>query len=361
MIFNWQNENWNRLLTQRDRLPHALLLAGPQGGGKAQFARTLAARLLCEKATGTELACGECLACGWFAAGNHPDFRLVEPDSADSGEDDGVSESDTTVSASAGKKKSDAIKIGQIRALSDFLAVGTHRQGARIVIIQPAEAMNQATANSLLKVLEEPSANTLFLLVTHNGARLLPTIRSRCQSIDFPKPNRDEALAWLQLNKPEKLAKNKQLSDLLAHVGGMPLAAVRAAESADKFEQFLADLIAIKSVGPVATAAKWEPWLKDGKDGKSDIDKSTLTTWLQKWVYDLVAVHISGRVIYHESRLPALRAMVTGASAASLIDCYNELLRIKAVAQHPLNARLFLEDMLSRYARAVAVKNQLKQ
>lgn len=344
MIYSWQNRTWIRLLSRLDQLPHALLLAGPQGGGKSVFARTLAARLLCEKAEGATFACGECLPCGWFASGNHPDFRLVEPGGGETGDEDGESAAETVPP----KRKSEQIRIDQIRDLEEFLAVGTHRHGARIVIIQPAEAMNQATANSLLKVLEEPSSSTLFLLVSHSPRRLLPTIRSRCQTIEFPKPDRDEALAWLQQDKTARA------EELLAHVGGMPLAAAVEAASAGQLDQFVGDLATIGCAGPVATAARWESWLKEGRDGVSDMDKRTLVTWLQKWVYDLVSVKIAGRAVYHERRLPELRAASSGASASGLIDCYNELLRIRAVAQHPLNPRLFLEDMLSRYARAVA-------
>lgn len=334
-----------RLLSRLDQLPHALLLTGPQGGGKSEFARTLAARLLCEKAKGAAFACGECLPCGWFASGNHPDFRLVEPGGGETGDEDEESAAET-ISA---KRKSEQIRIDQIRALEEFLAVGTHRHGARIVIIQPAEAMNQATANSLLKVLEEPSSSTLFLLVSHNSRRLLPTIRSRCQAIGFPKPDRDEALAWLQQEKTARA------QELLAHAGGMPLAAAKEAATAGQLDQFVGDLASIGRAGPVATAARWESWLKEGKEGVSDMDKRALVTWLQKWVYDLVSIKIAGRAVYHEERrLPELRAVASGASASGLIDCYNELLRIRAVAQHPLNPRLFLEDMLSRYARAVA-------
>ena len=356
MIYPWQQQIWQQLLGRLDRLPHALLLLGPPGGGKTQFAHSFAARLLCEKATNAEEACGKCLPCGWFAAGNHPDFRLVQPGGAETEElDEGAGEGagKTTSGAAPAKRKSEQIRIDQIRALEDFLSVGTHRQGARIVLIQPAEAMNLATANALLKALEEPSASTLFLLVSGNDRRLLPTIRSRCQSIDFPKPDRTAALSWLRVNLP---AKSAQVEALLAHVGGMPLAAVDEAGMAERLEQFLTDVMAVPRYGPVAVAAKWEPWLKEGKDGSADIDKRLLTIWLQKWLYDLVLIKVSGKAVYHERRLADLRATAAGASTGGLIDCYNELLRIKAVAQHPLNARLFLEDLLARYSRAVTKK-----
>ncbi len=356
MLLPWQQQVWQQLLGQLDRLPHALLLLGPPGGGKTQFARRFSARLLCEKATGAEEACGDCLPCGWLAAGNHPDFRLVQPEASEptEGGNDGAEEpSETTLKSAPAKKKSEQIRIDQIRALGDFLAIGTHRQGARIVLTQPAEAMNQATANALLKVLEEPSPSTLFILVSDNHRRLLPTIRSRCQTIAFPKPDRTLALTWLRANLPPKSAPAEAL---LAQVGGMPLAAIDEAGWAERREQFLEDVLSLPRIGPVTVSAKWEPWLKEGKDGGTDMDKRLLTIWLQKWLYDLVSIKISDRAIYHEQRLGDLRTTAAAATTSGLIDCYNELLRIKAVAQHPLNARLFLEDLLARYSRAVTKK-----
>ena len=93
----------------------------------------------------------------------------------------------------------DRITIDQVRALDDFLHVGTHRHGARVILINPAEAMNRSTANSLLKSLEEPIASTLFILVTSESDRLLPTIRSRCQSLLVPQPTQSRAEQWLRL------------------------------------------------------------------------------------------------------------------------------------------------------------------
>lgn len=343
MIYSWQYISWERLLGRLEQLPHALLLTGPQGGGKEVFARALAARLFCEKAKGTDFACGSCLPCGWFASGNHPDFRLIVP-----GGDEISDENIESAELSPKKTRSEQIRINQIRELDEFLAIGTHRQGARIIIIQPAETMNSATANALLKVLEEPISSTLFILVSHNQMRLLPTIRSRCRIIGFPKPKRSEAIAWLREQNTIRA------EELLDHSGGMPLEATAQAANVKRLDQFIGDLAGIGLTGPLAIAARWEPWLKTDKEGLSDMDRRTLVSWLQKWVYDLITVKIADSAMFHKSRIDQLRAASAGPSASSLIDCYNELLRVRAVVLHPLNPRLFLEDMLSRYARALA-------
>lgn len=340
MIYSWQKELWSRLIEQADRLPHALLLGGPQGGGKMDFSRALAARLLCEKASGIDEACGKCPSCIWFSAGNHPDFRLIEPGSDESEGMDGDSE------PLSPKKKSEQIRINQIRALDDFLGIGTHRQGARIILIQPAEAMNQATANALLKMLEEPSSNTLFILITNNKRRLLPTILSRCQTLNFPKPTASQAIAWLRESG------TPHAEDLLSHAGGMPLAALEEAGNWERLDGFYRDLAQLELAGPVAIAGRWETWLKENKDGEASIDRRTLVIWMQKWVFDLVIMKLCGQAVFHAHKLQEVRAAAGRASITALFDCYNELLRVKAVSQHPLNPRLFLEDMLSRYARA---------
>lgn len=340
MIYSWHKELWDRLIEQIGRLPHALLLAGPQGGGKKAFAQALAARLLCEGASGSTEACGNCPSCNWFSAGNHPDFRLIEPGGDEVEDVEAESEPVTQ------KKKSEQIRISQIRALDDFLGIGTHRQGARIIVIQPAEAMNQATANALLKILEEPSSSTLFILVTNNMRRLLPTILSRCQTLSFPKPPIVLALTWLrELGIPHT-------EDLLAHAGGMPLAAVTEAGDWERLDGFYHDLVQLEHTGPVTIAGRWESWLKENKEGEAALDKRTLVIWMQKWVLDLVIMKLCGLAVFHAHKLQEVRSVAGRASLSALFDCYNDLLRIKAVSQNPLNPRLFLEDMLSRYARA---------
>jgi len=169
---------WKGLLARRERLPHSLLLVGQKGLGKFELARQFAASLLCEQPQVDGLACGKCLACNWYSQGNHPDFRLLQPDAlADEGEvEDGK------------KKPSQQITIDQVRGLDDFLIIGTHRAGLRIILVNPAEAMNRNTANALLKTLEEPAPATLFLLVSNEPLRLLPTIRSRCQVVPIAVP-----------------------------------------------------------------------------------------------------------------------------------------------------------------------------
>ncbi len=195
----WQAEDWSRLQARRDRdtLPHALLLCGPAGLGKRTFARSFAHGLLCTQPSGGS-ACGSCRSCLLLAAGTHPD--LVE----------------LTCGVRRDGTSRTEIVVEQIRDLSARLAMNSQFGGWQIVCIDPADAMNAAAANALLKTLEEPSARTLLILLADAPERLPPTIRSRCQRVEFHLPAAAPALAWL---RSEGVGEAEQA---LAAAGGNP-------------------------------------------------------------------------------------------------------------------------------------------
>jgi DNA polymerase-3 subunit delta' len=355
MILPWQASIWERLTGALGRLPHALLLAGPAGSGKRLFAEALARRLLCERAGGSNQACGGCTSCQWFDAGNHPDFRRVVPESELEEAEEAGDETETAADASdtRRRKPSQQILVDQVRALNGFVGVGTHRQGMRLILIDPAEAMNLNTANALLKLLEEPTPSTLFLLISRAPGRLLPTIRSRCQGVAFPKPDAAAARQWLAaqpgIDDPEAW---------LAFTGGMPLAAAAlAAEGTSRYRaQLIGALTDIERSDPLQTAASWEGWLKQKQDAGFVPRLAVLVGWMQKWVFDLVSCKLAGRCEFYPDAAPALKSLAGRASVADLLGFYTELGRMRRIAEHPLNARLFLEDMLLRYGRAVAAR-----
>lgn len=177
----WHDDAWTRLQARRERdaLPHALLLAGPAGLGKRDFLAAFVKGLLCQQPV-DGVPCGVCRSCQLVAAGTHPDvitlsFGLRK---------DGVTRSE--------------IVVDQIRDLSARLAMSSQFGGWQIATVDPADAMNAAAANALLKTLEEPTPSTLLILVADEPARLPATIRSRCQRIDFLVPSREVSLAWLR-------------------------------------------------------------------------------------------------------------------------------------------------------------------
>ncbi|MBK7814448.1 MAG: DNA polymerase III subunit delta' [Rhodocyclaceae bacterium] len=205
--FNWHEAAWEGLWRASAAIPHAMLLAGPSGIGKGAFAREAVARLLCEH-PGPAAACGACPSCHWLAGSNHPDFRHLRPESE--------VETDGDAPTVEIKKASRQIRIEQIRELEEFVFVGSHRGGARVVLIDPADTMNHAAQNALLKILEEPSLNVYFILVTKKIMVLLPTILSRCRVLKLPKPTSRQASDWLAING------DGQAAELLTILGGRP-------------------------------------------------------------------------------------------------------------------------------------------
>ena len=333
----WHKSLWATVAALGDRLPHAMLLSGPTGVGKRRFAEALARSLLCEAPTDEGMACDRCSACRWFDAGSHPDFRHVRPESELEGEEgDG---------GGTGERKQGGtqIKIDQIRDLNDFVFVGGHRGGRRVIVIDPAEAMNAVAANSMLKLLEEPPSSVYFILILSSNGRLLPTLRSRCQTFNFCRPSLAEGTEWLRAEG------HGTASEFLALAGGAPLSAIAEAERGVVLNR-LVDTLADPGDDPLPLAARWEGLLKN-EEGLSVAD---IVTALQKWVFDLACIRFSGAGRFFDPGRRAMVALAEGCAASALIRCYNELLQVRRLATHPLNPRLFLEEIAERYLRALA-------
>ena len=340
----WLLPLWQRAMDAGARLPHAILLAGAPGSGKRLFAEQLAQSLLCERRKPDGFACGECGSCNWFGAANHPDMHRMVPASEEGGDDDAEVE-DT---GKKEKKKSESILIDQVRDMQGLLEISGHQGGRRIVLIDPAEAMNPAASNALLKSLEEPPIDAVFLLVTHAPKRLLPTIRSRCQVWDFTRPPAAEATAWLAARGA------KDAESILGFTSGLPLAALEFAKGPmhDARKRFAQDMLALPKSDPLKLAAAWETWIKSKDADKLGLNMALLMGWLQRWISDGARLAAGDRARFFSDFAPQLGSVAQGRSE-NWLSCYNELLAYRRVAQHPLNARLFLEDVLLRVARAM--------
>lgn len=302
-----------------------MLIVGSLGIGKRAFALALAKRLLCESPSG-EFVCDVCSACRWFTGGNHPDFRWIVSEAE--------AEAETESEPAEGKKKaSQQIRIDQIRELGDFVYLGGHRGQARVIIIDPAEAMTPEAANSLLKMLEEPPESVHFLLISSHWRRLLPTIRSRCRLLTLPRPASSTATAWL-----EAQGVGAGTVTLLPLMGGAPLLALAEVERT-KIWTDLMESLSHPGNDPIALAMRWESGLKEGQSMEN------LIVLIQKKVFDLVCLRMGGR-----SRFMAMPDK--GGGIMGLMRCYDELLRMRALVSHPLNVKLFLEDIAARYIGA---------
>ena len=197
--YPWQDALWQQLAGRKQHA-HAYLLHGPAGIGKRALAERLMASLLCQRPKAQD-ACGECKSCLLLKAGSHPDNYILEPEEADK-----------------------AIKVDQVRDLVSFVVQTAQMGGRKVVLIEPVEAMNINAANALLKSLEEPSGDTVLLLVSHQTSRLLPTIKSRCVQQACPLPSEAMSLAWLAKTLPD--CSEEERVELLTLAAGSPLAAV---------------------------------------------------------------------------------------------------------------------------------------
>ena len=327
--YPWQEETWKRLIGMGLRLPHALLLYGRTGIGKLRLAEVLAQSLLCENRTEERLACGACPACAWFVAGNHPDFRRVQPEVLALAEEDAELGEEA---AESKKKPSKQIKIEQIRALGDFLNVGSHRGGYRLVLIHPAESMNPGAANALLKSLEEPSAGVVFLLVSHQPSRLLPTVRSRCHALGLAPPPRELSLRWLQEQG------NEAGAAALSFAGDAPLQAASLSDDEAETRRRLFELLSQPTTSALSLA-----------DFCQRLQPATVVDWMQKWSYDLVALASAGKARYNIEHEKKLTQLVQKMPRLELLRFCAALSSMKGIAEHPLNARLFFDDLFLSY------------
>ncbi len=310
-------------MQRKNTLPHALLLRGRAGVGKFAFATELAHTLLCQQPQAT--ACGTCASCLWLKEETHPDFKLITP------EDDSNSDKPTKKKTT----KKTQISVDQIRQLYDYLSLSTHQvAGYRIILISPAEALNLASANALLKMLEEPPANTLFILVASQPQRLLPTIISRCQVIDFAVPEPAAALAWLQTQGVE------DAEAALAYAGGAPLAALQMqAELADNVT-----LIQQLANGHQLDPSRAAPlFLAAGMERAVQV--------VQKWVFDLLNYKLTQDLHYHVQQTRALQALCKSVNLSALLQFQRHLNDVKKSANHPLSNEMQLESLLLQYTR----------
>lgn len=308
MHYPWQQAQQQLLekLQQQQRLPHALLLTGQAGMGKLDFAQAFAQRLLCSDTPQAETL---------LAAGNHPDYFFIEP-----------AEEKTTIA------------VDQIRQLQDKLQQTAHVGNYQVAIIAPAEAMNIAASNALLKTLEEPAGNTCIILVSSHAQQLPATIRSRCQKLHFTPAHDAATIQWLQ----QRISAEQDAALLLNLAQGAPLLAAAMADPAlqsqrkQVFKGF-ANVIA-QQADPVAIAAEWQ-----------DYPLTSVLSWLQTWLADITRCALQLDLsVNNPAYQQAITKLTAKATAQKAFAWYDKLLQLKQqfVRVNQLNAQLALEDLL---------------
>ncbi|MEW6386425.1 MAG: DNA polymerase III subunit delta' [Thermodesulfobacteriota bacterium] len=256
--------NYLRTAWRHGRLAHAYLFLGPEGVGKATTTRALAALLNCTQPLEGE-ACGTCPSCRRLAAGTHPDFRVIVPTS---------------------EGRQPQIKIEQIRELRRLTAYPPVGEGWRVVLIKPAETLNDASANALLKTLEEPPPRHLLILTAGVEDDLFPTVVSRCQKLAFtplPAPLIREEL----IRRGRSEAQAAWLTALSGGSLGRALA-LDPEELLRQRGQVLADLKQL-SQGPASPVLDWA-----GRLAKSGPESDNFLLLAQLWYRDLLIRRFGG-------------------------------------------------------------------
>lgn len=314
--YPWQLQEWQQLSQQitAKKLPHALMFAGAKGIGKRHLAMSLAQLLLC-LAPIEATPCGKCRGCMLNKAQNHPDLIVISPE-----------------------ESAKAIKVDQVRALIDDLGKTAQQGGYKVVVLEPAEAMNANAANALLKSLEEPAANTLLLLVCHTPSAVLPTIRSRCQMRLLATPNTEQVTHWL---KPLVVGSNIPVEKLVEAAGGAPLIALSFLEgdALERRDAWLLNLIRV-STGQISAIEVASQWQKD--------DVIALVEWFLVWLHTLMRWQLGVEQLLMNQLPQDFRNRLSRVPAALLHRYVEKILISKRQLLGPSNPnkQLLLEEML---------------
>lgn len=306
----WHSIAWEFFIKRfhNKSLPHGLMLAGAEGLGKQRFARQAAAMLLCQQPSKSG-ACFSCKACQLYLTGSHPDFHYL------------------------GLEEGQQIKVADVRMVCEKLANTAQQNGYKVVIIEPADKMNMSAANALLKTLEEPTNNTVLLLVTHQPESLLATIRSRCQALTFATPNTESVATWLAQRQIENS------SQLLALAQGAPLLALQYAKN----ESYLTDYHHFMKL----LCSERDPIRLT--EGCLELLKNDWLLWLQQFFCDIVRCqhHTASEHLFHQSYIEDIReisAHLSTQQSYTALESVQELAKLLR-KQPNLNLQLQLEAL----------------
>ncbi|MDD2723903.1 MAG: DNA polymerase III subunit delta' [Methylovulum sp.] len=317
-LLPWQQQNWTHLQNYvvQQRIPQALLITGKKGYGKQQLAKQFANALLCNHPQRDGLACGACASCLLFTAQTHPDFIALQPEEAGKG-----------------------IAIEQVRTLITRISLKPQYDKYRVVIVNPADAMNTRAANAFLKCLEEPAERTVILLITDKPAKLPATIVSRCQKLAIAAAGINILSAWLREQKPG--LSSADLPILLALAQYAPLLALEYAhqdtlkQRNDCFKEWLA--IAKQQTHPVVVAENWQA-----------LSASQLLFWISSWVMDLIkcVYHASTDSLFNPDLIKPLQALAQGMALKKLYGLYDLLLSSRQRLDTTINKQILFEEIL---------------
>jgi DNA polymerase-3 subunit delta' len=332
MVFPWQKEQWHQLWQAllNNRLPHALLFTGIAGTGKAEFAGHFTRLLLCQNRLPTDTdvfnatAQCTCHACRLISGRTHPNVLWIEPD-----------------------KEGQAIKVDQIREVSEFINQTSLQGEYRIVIINPADRMNTNASNALLKTLEEPSSGAVLILITDQASHLPATILSRCQHIMFPRPQATLAIEWLKNQLPDSSMDAELILNLS---NGAPLAALEFVTKEipivrhDLFQALYG--LSKHETDPIQLAAQLQ-----------DIDSLRLLDFMLTWITDLLRLQSGSEknTIINRDFAPQLAEIGQRSQISNNLRFMDYLLQLRGQICSGINFNktLMIENLLIRWMECV--------
>ncbi len=312
-IYPWMSGHWSFFLQrlEHDKLAHALMIEGPAGTGKTALAKTMVARLLCREPR--DFACGQCRSCKLLAGAAHPDYFELRPE-----------------------EDSEVIKVDQVRAMIGKLDLTTSISERKVAYIHPAETMNAASANALLKSLEEPAGNTVLILVSDNPGRLPVTIRSRCQAMTINQPDPIIVQDWLVKSSGQAPGR---VGEALQAAGGSPLRAAHYLDSPelDAFSQVKAGLSSV--LGRPAAVSQVSSEL-------NTLDPVELWRWLSICTGEVIKSVLVGQPL---NWLPAN----PGLHGVALLELQRQADKNRQLAATPVRGDLLLQVWLINWAEQV--------
>ncbi len=339
---------------------HAILIAGPAGSGQTELALELIKAWLCEEPSGSsgdpfthasgfteqlqeksrrsQIACGHCESCRWIGTPDpregrygpqHPDLLWLRPEADDPYWEPAPGQSKTV-------KPSKEIKIKQVRDIASFVTLSAQRGRAKVVLLSPAEALNTESANSLLKMLEEPAGQCRFVLITEHLDWLLPTIRSRCRIFAMSQPEAATTAQWLShYGVTQDVAQ-----ELLPLSGGAAYGVLELVRRG----QSTAHRVFIESAASMPDAS-----LSQVAAQLAGVEAMMLSRLFQAWVSDLIRVKLGQPVRFFPGHLGVAKQRAQQTSLQALHRLELDWRSLPRLAEHPLNPRLYVEGLLLRY------------
>lgn len=306
-------QQFREAVTSR-RLPHSILLLSTPGLGAEALARWMTALVLCESRGGEAAGappCGVCASCALLRVNSHPDYHVVRVED-----------------------EAKQIKVDQVRGLIGSLSFKSYRGGYKVAVIEGAEALNVNGANAFLKTLEEPSADTVLILIARPTHRLPATIASRCLRWVVRTPAQDMVLAWLRSQGDAH-----DWTPTLQLAGGAPLLALDLHQAGiAALEADMQENVRALSAGAVDVTLLADYWVKSNLPLR--------IVWLENWITWRLRTALGGEHSSHSAERVCLPAALLKPKMRALFELLDAIREVRRLASTGMNQQLALEALL---------------